>query len=413
MLISNHSLLEDCYYTFAYNYIFTIWFLQFSEWLESTKHLDFVERDCASRLDLIAKVRGLTAAENYIQNIPKSFRGELIYRTLLSNCVAAQDVTKAEQVFGKMKDLKLSITSFAYNQLILLYKKDDKNKIADVLLQMEKENVKPTRDTYRILIDAKGLSNDITGMEQIVEIMKAEGIEPDIQTQATLANHYVSGGLVEKAEAVLKEMEGENIKANQLMACVHLLPLYASLGKADEVARLWKVCEPNSQFAEYKAAIEAWGKLNKIEEAEAVFDRMLRKWKRLYSKHHLALLKVYMDHKMLTKGEELVKKMVENGVSIGPLVWDALVKLYVEAGEVKKADLYLEKASEGNQMKPLFSSYIAIMEEYAKRGDVHNAERIFDRLTQVGYVVRFGRYRTLVEAYVKANRPAYGMRERG
>ena len=87
----------------------------------------------------------------------------------------------------------------------------------------------PLETLNRTLIDTKGLSNDITGMEQIVETMKAEGIEPDIQTQVTLANHYVSGGLVEKAEAVLKEMEGENIKANQLMACVYLLPLYSSI----------------------------------------------------------------------------------------------------------------------------------------------------------------------------------------
>lgn len=58
-------------------------------------------------------------------------------------------------------------------------------KVVDVLLLMEKENVKPTVFTYRVLIDIKGQSNDINGMEQIVETMKAEDIELDFNTQVT------------------------------------------------------------------------------------------------------------------------------------------------------------------------------------------------------------------------------------
>ncbi|CAK9188517.1 unnamed protein product [Ilex paraguariensis] len=385
--------------------------LQLSEWLESTKRVDFVERDYASRLDLIAKVRGIQKAESYIEKIPKSFRGEVIYRTLLANCVVVGNVKKAEEVFNKMKDLEFPTTSFACNQLLLLYKRIDKKKIADVLLLMEKENVKPSLFTYKILIDTKGQSNDITGMDQIVETMKAEGIEPDIHTQAILARHYVSGGLREKAEAILKEMEGGNVKDNR-WACHSLLPLYAGLGRADEVGRVWKVCESNPRLEECLAAIEAWGKLKKIEEAEAVFDRMQKIWKKLSSKHYSALLKVYANHKMLAKGKDLVKQMGDSGCRIGPLTWDALVKLYIEAGEVEKADSILQKAAQQNQMKPMFNSYIAIMDQYAKRGDVHNSEKMFHRMRQVGYLARLRQFHCLIQAYINAKAPAYGIRER-
>ncbi|XP_057947806.1 pentatricopeptide repeat-containing protein At1g80270, mitochondrial-like [Malania oleifera] len=385
--------------------------LQLYEWLETNKQIDFVERDYASRLDLIAKIRGLQKAEQYIEKIPQSFRGEVIYRTLLANCVATSNVKKAEQLFNKMKDLEFPITSFACNQLLLLYKRIDKKKIADVLLLMEKENVKPSLFTYRILIDTKGQSNDITGMDQIVETMKDEGIEPDISTQALIAKHYISGGLKEKAEAVLKEMEGSNIRENR-GACRALLPLYAALGKADDVGRLWKVCEANPRLDDCMAAIEAWGKLKKIEEAEAVFDRMVKTWKKLASRHYSALLKVYANHKMLTKGKDLVKRMADSGARIGPLTWDALVKLFVEAGEVEKADSVLQKAAHQNQLRPMFCSFMAIMDQYAKRGDVHNSEKIFHRMRQAGYVARARQFQALVQAYINAKAPAYGMRER-
>ncbi|KAK1548979.1 hypothetical protein Q3G72_015654 [Acer saccharum] len=268
--------------------------LQLSEWLEASKRLDFEERDYASRLDLISK--------------------------------------KAEEVFNKMKDQKFPITSFACNQMLLLYKRVDKKKIVDVLELMEKENVKPSLFTYKILIDTKGQSNDITGMEEVVKEMKAAGIEPDISTQSIMARHYVYGGLKEKAEAMLKEMEGGNLKEHR-WACRDLLPLYAELGQADEVRRVWKFCESSPRLEEFMAAIEAWGKLKDVEEAEAIFERMCSTWKKLTSKHYSALLRVYANNKMVAKGKDLVKRMADSGIRIGPLTWDLLVRLHVEAGE--------------------------------------------------------------------------------
>ncbi|KAL9398251.1 hypothetical protein Peur_007212 [Populus x canadensis] len=385
--------------------------LQLSEWFEANKPQEFVERDYASRLDLIAKVRGLHKAEVYIDKIPKSFKGEVIYRTLLANCVVDHNVKKAEEVFNKMRDLEFPITPFACNQLLLLYKRLDKKKIADVLLLMEKENVKPSLFTYKILIDTKGQSNDMTGMDQIVETMKAEGIEPDIRTQAIMARHYVSGGLKEKAEAILKEMEGGNLEEHR-WACRFMLPLYGALGKADEVSRVWKFCEKSPRLDECMAAIEAWGRLKKIDEAEAVFELMSKTWKKLSSRHYSTLLKVYANHKMLSKGKDLIKRMGDSGCRIGPLTWDALVKLYVEAGEVEKADSILNKAVQQNKIKPMYSSFLIIMERYATKGDIHNAEKMFHRMRQAGYQARIRQFQTLIQAYIIAKAPCYGMRER-
>ncbi|KAF9588790.1 hypothetical protein IFM89_015678 [Coptis chinensis] len=205
---------------------------------------------------------------------------------------------------------------------------------------------------YRLLIDARGQANDIEGMEKCVETMKEDGFEPDIQTQGLLVRHYVTGGFTKKAEAILKEMEGANLKQN-CWACRILLPLYADLGKDDEVGRIWKICDPNPHVEECLVAIEAWGKVGKVEKAEAPLIEW-QTWKKLSSRNYTTLLKVYANHKMLTKGKDLAKRMAESGQRLDPFMWDALVKLYVEAGE------------------------------YAKRGDVHNAEKIFNRLKQRG-----------------------------
>ncbi|XWS59001.1 hypothetical protein CRYUN_Cryun08bG0082800 [Craigia yunnanensis] len=115
---------------------------------------------------------------------------------------------------------------------------------------------------------------------------------------------------------------------------------------------------------------------------------------------------------MLQKGKDLVKRMADNGCQIGPLTWDALVKLYVDAGEVEKADSILQKAFQQNQVKPLFSSFMTVMEQYSKRGDIHNSEKMLHRMRQAGYVAGLRQFQSLVQAYINAKTPAYGIRDR-
>ncbi|CAA6661955.1 unnamed protein product [Spirodela intermedia] len=389
--------------------------LQIFEWLDTKKRLSFVERDYASRLDLVAKVHGLYRAEKFLDKIPQSCRGELVYRTLLANCVAAGRADKAEEVFNKMRDLGFPVTAFACNQLLVLYKRLDRKKIADVLLMMEKESVKPTLFTYRVLIDAKGRARDIAGMEKVVESMKKEGLEPDSTVRAVIARHYISSGLTEEATDVLKEMEGGGSGGDgeDRGACKSLLLLYAALGKETDVERIWKLCEAAPRMDECLAAIEAWGKIGRVEAAEAVFEKMHKQFKKLSPRYYNSLLKVYGDHQLLGKGKELVKRMADGGCPIGPPTWDALVGMYVQVGEVEKADGLLQKAAAGQgKARPLHSSYMAVMEKYAERGEVHNTEKIFHRLRQSGYAGRMRHFQVLLQAYVNAKAPAYGFRER-
>ncbi|KAJ8570322.1 hypothetical protein K7X08_037294 [Anisodus acutangulus] len=384
--------------------------LQLSEWLESKKQLIFTEREYAAHVDLVAKVHGLQKAEIYIERVPKSFRSEEVYQSLLANYASKGYMKKSEEIFNKMRDLGLPITNFACSHLLLLYKRIDKKKIPVVLSIMEKENMKRTDFIYQILIDAKGQSNDIAGMEQIVETMKSEGIEPKMSTKSIMAKHYIFAGLVGKAENVLKQMEGE-IKEDSF-AFRHLLALYAALKKADDVHRIWKLCEPNARTDECMAAIEAFAKLRKIEEAEAIFDKMSKEGKTLTSKHYYPLLRAYASHNMLEKGKDLVKRMSESGCPIGPLTWDGLIRLYIKAGELEKADSILQKAAQHAHLKPKFISYTAMMDEYAKRGDIHNSEKMFYQMKKAGYDRRIHQYKCLIQAYINAKAPCYGIADR-
>ncbi|XP_052140250.1 pentatricopeptide repeat-containing protein At1g80270, mitochondrial-like [Oryza glaberrima] len=385
--------------------------LQLLEYVEESKLFDLGERDYASRVDLVAKVHGIYKAEKYIENVPASHRGEVVYRTLLANCVAIANVKKTEQVFNKMKDLGFPVTVFSCNQLLLLYKRVDKKKLGDVLTMMEKENVKPSLFTYKLLVDTKGAARDIEDMEKVIQAMQADGIEPDLLIQATIARHYIFGGYREKAEAILEQIEGDDINENR-SACKFVLPLYAFLGKKADVERIWKVCEVNARLDECMSAIEAFGKLGDVEKAEEIFENMFKTWKTLSFKYYNAMLKVYANKKLFDKGKELAKRMGDDGCRLGPSTLDSLVKLYSDAGEVEKADSILHKLSYKNKIKPLYTTYLMLLDSYSKKGDVHNAEKLFSKVRQMGYTGRIRQYQLLLEAYLNAKTPPYGFKER-
>lgn len=391
-------------------YVFAL-VLQLWEWLRANTQFEFTEANYASQLDLVAKVHSLQKAEIFLKDIPEVFRGEVVYRTLLANCVLKRHVKKAEDLFNKMRELKFPISVFACNQLLLLYSKHDRKKISDVLLLMERENVKPTRGTYQFLIHSKGLAGDITGMEKIVEIMKEEGIKLDPEIQASLAWYYIRAGLKERAEEVMKEIEGEGLNQTPWV-CRSLLPLYADIGDIDNVRRLSRFAEQTLRYDNCIAAIKAWGKLKEVEEAEAVFERLVEKYKIFPMLPYFALMEIYTENKMLAKGKDLVKRVANAGIKIGPSTWHALVKLYIKAGEIGKAELILNRATKDNKMRPLFISYMVILEEYAKRGDVHNTEKVFLRMKGAGYAAQLMQYETVLLAYLNAKTPAYGMDER-
>jgi pentatricopeptide repeat protein len=61
---------------------------------------------------------------------------------------------------------------------------------------------------------------------------------------------------------------------------------------------------------------------------------------------------------------------------------------------------------------PLFRSYIILLKAFAEKGDIHNAEKIFNRLKQTSYPARTLPYNLLLAAYANAQVTPYGFRER-
>ncbi|KAL4298909.1 hypothetical protein HN51_049627 [Arachis hypogaea] len=222
--------------------------------------------------------------------------------------------------------------------------------------------------------------------------------------KARVVEDLIAAGLKEKAKELLKEMEDEDLPKNPQVG-KYIIRSYAKLADTTEMRRIWQLCKACPQREVCLGAIEAFGLVNQIDEAEAVLEFMSKRW-RLIPRNYSLMLKIYANNKMVKKGKDLVKRMADSGMRIGPLTWDDLVNLHIKAGEVENAETILEKAVLQNQGKPFINSYTAIMEMYAQKGDIHNTKRIWRKMDdEMGYKLTSKQYEVLMQAYSTAKVP--------
>ncbi|XVF02514.1 hypothetical protein REPUB_Repub04eG0182000 [Reevesia pubescens] len=186
--------------------------LKLSEMMVTKRGMNKTASDQAIHLDLVAKARGLPAAENYFIYLPEASKNHLTYGALL-NCYCKKLMTeKAEALMEKMKELNLPLGSMSFNSLMTLYTKiGQPERVPDIIQEMKSCGIVPDSYTYNVWMRALAAMNDISGVERVIEEMKRDAEDADDwTTYSNIASIYVDAGLFEKAEKALKELEKRN-----------------------------------------------------------------------------------------------------------------------------------------------------------------------------------------------------------
>nr|GME10250.1 pentatricopeptide repeat-containing protein At1g60770 [Ipomoea batatas] len=231
--------------------------------------------DQGIHVDLVAKSKGIAAAEAYFINLPETSKNHFTYGALL-NCYCKELMTeKAEALIEKMKELNLTLTSMPYNSLMTLYTRTGQpEKIPAIIQEMKECDIMPDSFTYNIWMRALAALHDISGVERVIDEMKRDGrVAEDWTTYSNLASIYADAGLSDKAEKALKELEKKNTPRN-LTAYQFLITLYGRIGNLLEVYRIWRslrLAFPKTANISYLNMIQVLVNLNDMPGAEKCF----------------------------------------------------------------------------------------------------------------------------------------------
>lgn len=372
------------------------------------KEIAFSGSDHAIRLDLIAKTKGLEAAETYFNSLDSSTKNQSTYGSLLNCYCVEREEEKAKAHFENMVDLNHVSNSLPFNNLMAMYLRlGQPEKVPALVVAMKQKNITPCDITYSMWIQSCGSLNNLDGVEKILDEMKAEGEGiSSWDTFANLAAIYIKVGLYDKAEEALKSLE--NKMNPHIRDSYHfLISLYAGISNASEVYRVWDLLKkrhPNVNnsscltmlqalsklddidgikkiFTEWEStcwtydmrmanvAIGSYLKQNMYEEAEAVFNGAMKKCKGQFSKARQLL----MMHLLKNDQADLALKHFEAAILHLDKNWtwssELIRSFFLHFEEAKDVDGAEEFCKTLAKWSPLDSeTYTLLMKTYFSAG---------------------------------------------
>ncbi|XP_057467035.1 pentatricopeptide repeat-containing protein At2g20710, mitochondrial-like isoform X3 [Actinidia eriantha] len=367
--------------------------LEISQWMSDGRCCQLSIRDIAVRLDLISKVHGTEQAEYYFNSIPEQWKAVEVYSVLLYCHAREKSVEKAEAIMQKMRELGLDRTTLTYNLMLNLYRQTEKrDKLDELIHEMEQKGIKYDKFTFGTLLTIYADFSDIEGMNGLLQRMESDPkLVLDWNVYSIAANGFIRAGLTEKALAMLKKSEDLILASKRRsMAFDFLLTQYATIGKKDEVLRLWEVHKKSEKLynKSYISMITSLLKLDDIEGAEKVFEE----WESSELCYDFRvpnfLIGAYCRKGLMEKAEAFVNRTKMRGGKPLPNTWYFLAAGYVTVNQMPKAVEAMKLAVSACDpgWKPSKPTLVALLEYLKENGNVEKAEEFLRLLLAKGVV---------------------------
>ncbi|KAL7609046.1 hypothetical protein Lser_V15G11074 [Lactuca serriola] len=320
--------------------------LQLSEWM-SKKRTKLHPAGFAVHLDLLSRVEGVEQAENYFNTIPDEVKNFQVYGALLNCYSSTKSIEKAESLSEKMKQMGM-MTTLSYNSMLNLYKKTgDIKKLDETYQEMLETGISCDKPTFYIRLSAYASLPNIEAMEKVLKRMEESStLTVDWNAYIIASGGYSKSSKPEKSYEMLQKSEGY-IRGNSKGAAWEILiRMYASLGKKDDVYRIWNLYKSSWSKVYnrgYSSVIYALVKLDDIDGAE----KMLTEWEAQNLSFDFRIPNMviggYCKKGILGKAEEYVERVVGMGKVAPASTWGLFVAAYVREGEMEKAVEVLRK----------------------------------------------------------------------
>ncbi|CAN0879531.1 Pentatricopeptide repeat-containing protein At1g02150 [Linum grandiflorum] len=351
------------------------------EWMINRKKYSLSARDAGLQIDLVAKVHGIPAAEEYLENAPDFLKDKRIYGALLNIYVKHKNKEKAESLFREMQDKNYVSDNLSFNVMMTLYKNlKEYAKVEEMILEMSKKNIQLDLVSYCIWLSSLAHEGNVEKMEQAFEQMKLENVTADWTIYSSLASCYNNMGLKDKAEDCLKTIE-TSLARGAREPYHYLLSEYGKAGNKEAVLRVWETYKYNFYAISnlgYHAFMTSLIRLGDVETAVNAYDESMRNDRSSDPRLGNLIMACYAKEGKFDKLESFFNDTLDAGVEPNSSSWEILAEGHVGEKRISQALSCLKKAvakiGEFKRWKPraeVVSSFLRLCEE---EGDIESKE---------------------------------------
>lgn len=358
-----------------------------SLWMTDKRYYSITPNDAAMRLDLIAKVRGIEHAENYFNSFSKQLKGAEAYSVLLNCYARVRSVEKAEALMQRMRILGFDRSTLVFNSLLILYYKvGNYMKMDTVMYEMKEKGIARDTNTYCILLSAYAAQRNVDGIDEVLQMAESDSnLALEWSNYTIAADAYIKAGHFDKASVMLKK--SEELLDGRGVAYDHLLTHYASLGKKEEVIRIWELYKEKSRVLNkgYIAMITSLLKFDDIETAEKIFDEWESQIPQTLTydiRIPNFLLGVYSRKRLFEKFEALVNRIIQKGQKPNYLSWYYFAMALIWENQMEEAVEAMMEAIliTSSSWKPCEESLVVSLNYLKEKGDMDTAEKFIKLL---------------------------------
>ncbi|KAJ0812163.1 putative tetratricopeptide-like helical domain superfamily [Helianthus annuus] len=361
--------------------------LQLSEWMANRKGSKLTAPSAAIHLDLLSKAQGVEQAEQYFNSLPDDVKKLQVYSALLNCYAATKSVEKAEATEEKMKQSGM-MTTLSYNSMLNLYKKiGDYEKLDKIHQEMLEMGVPCDKPTYYIRLSAYALTSDIEKMEKVLKNMESNSnLGIDWNAYVIASGGYIKSGLPDKAFEMLKKSEDYIHGNSKGAAWENLISTYASIGKKDDVYRIWNLYKTSWSKVYnrgYTSIVRALVRLDDIDGAEKVLAEWESQKLSFDFRIPNMLIKAYCTKGLLVKAEAYVDRLVGMGKQPPASTWVLFVTAYTKDKEMEKVVEMLKKCVVAEDMRgckldqDVFTACVEYLKENGDLKMVEEIEKVF------------------------------------
>ncbi|KAL6221530.1 hypothetical protein ACLB2K_004926 [Fragaria x ananassa] len=362
--------------------------LKFFEWIRINGKLKCNVSAFNSVFRVLGRRENWVAAENLIQEMVTEFGCELnyqVFNTLIYACSKLGRVELGAKWFAMMLEYGVQPNVATFGMLMGLYQKGWNVEEAEFTFSRMRNFGIVCQSAYSAMITIYTRMSLYDRAEEIIGLMKEDGVIPNLDNWLVVINAYCQQGKVESAELGVVSMKEAGFSPN-IVAYNTLITGYGKASKMDAAHHLFlgikKIgLEPDDTT--YHSMIEGWGRTDNYKEAYWYYKELKRLGYKPNSSNLYTLINLQAKHEDENGAIRTLDDMQKIGCQYSSILCrtscSSLVMSYVKHGLV---DDTMEVLREKQWKDPLFEDnlYHLLICSCKELGHLENAVTIYNQM---------------------------------